>query len=396
MYQIHQNDRSVGFSQAGGLALAADVVAAFFSYSRDDSSFVVRLARDLKAAGANVWLDQLDIIPGQRWDRAVEDALKNCPRLIVILSPTSVESTNVMNEVSFALEKQKTVIPVIYRDCVIPFRLRRLQYVDFKQVYAHGLEELLKVLSPQQKPEQTTPAFPDLRKQIRTDLLEREERQTEPEEARLEDPRRKAAGQARLEDGRKQTATQELTSGFLSKFPAGTKIVVAVFTILIVALILYWKLLPSSSNKQIGETQQREAQVEATNPAPLAPQQKGETQKPEARVETTSPTPVAAEGLWYTVVASLPPDDLKGACKIAQGKLLLSQQADFAHQVKIFKTKESDVYAVVIGDKMTRSDALALAADARKKGIAMDAFAQQDRSWTYVSDVPCQDEAPTN
>jgi hypothetical protein len=378
------------------LALAADVAAAFFSYSRDDSSFVVRLARDLKAAGANVWLDQLDIIPGQRWDRAVEDTLKNCPRLIVILSPTSVESTNVMNEVSFALEEQKTVIPVIYRDCVIPFRLRRLQYVDFRQVYAHGLEELLKVLSPQQKPEQTTPAFPDLRKQIRTDLPETEERQTEPEEARLEDARRRALGQARLEDGRKQTAKQELTSGFFSKFPAGTKIVVAMFTILIVALILYWKLLPSPSNKQMGETQKREAQVEATNPAPLAPQQKGETQKPEARVETTSPTPVAAEGLWYTVVASLPPDDLKGACKIAQGKLLLSQQADIAHQVKIFKTKESDVYAVVIGDKMTRSDALALAADARKKGIAPDAFAQQDRSWTYVSDVPCQDEAPTN
>jgi len=238
--------------------LAADVVAAFFSYSRDDSSFVVRLARDLKAAGANVWLDQLDIIPGQRWDRAVEDALKNCPRLIVILSPTSVESTNVMNEVSFALEEQKTVIPVIYRDCVIPFRLRRLQYVDFKQVYVHGLEELLKVLSPQQKPEQTTAAFPDLRKQIRVNLPETEERQTEPEAARLEDARRKAVGQARLEDGRKQTATQELTPGFLSKFPARTKIVVAVFTVLIVALILHWKLLPLPSNKQIGETQKRE------------------------------------------------------------------------------------------------------------------------------------------
>jgi hypothetical protein len=378
------------------LALAADVVAAFFSYSWDDSSFVVRLARDLKAAGANVWLDQLDIIPGQRWDRTIEDALKNCPRLIVILSPTSVESTNVMDKVSFALEEHKIVIPVIYRDCVIPFRLRHLQYVDFKQVYAYGLKELLKVLSPQQKPEQTTPAFSDVREQIRTDLPETEERQTEPEEARLEDERRKAVGQARLEDGRKQTAAQELASGFFSKFPAGAKVVVAVFTILIVALILYWQLLPSPSNKQIGETQKREAQVEAANPAPLAPQQMGETQKREAQVETTSPTSVAAEALWYTVVASLPPDDLKGACKIAQGKLLLSQQADIAHQVKIFKTKESDVYAVVIGEKVTRLDALALAADARKKGIARDAFAQQDRSWTYVSDVPCQDEAPTN
>lgn len=48
---------------------------AFFSYCREDSDFALRLAGDLKEAGASVWLDQLDIVPGQRWDRAVEDAL---------------------------------------------------------------------------------------------------------------------------------------------------------------------------------------------------------------------------------------------------------------------------------------------------------------------------------
>lgn len=30
------------------------------------------LAGHLKAAGLNVWLDQLDIVPGQQWDRAIE------------------------------------------------------------------------------------------------------------------------------------------------------------------------------------------------------------------------------------------------------------------------------------------------------------------------------------
>src|SRR5215469_9430248 len=116
--------------------------AAFFSYSRDDSEFVLRVAGDLKAAGANVWLDQLDIVPGQRWDRAVEDALANCPSILVILSPASVNSTNVMDEVSFALEEKKTVIPVMYKDCTVPFRLRRVQYVDLRQDYARGLKGL--------------------------------------------------------------------------------------------------------------------------------------------------------------------------------------------------------------------------------------------------------------
>jgi hypothetical protein len=108
------------------LTLAAEAQAAFFSYSREDSEFAVRLAKDLKAAGAMVWMDQVDITAGKRWDRAIEDALTNCPSLLVILSPASVNSTNVLDEVSFALETQKTVIPVLYRECRIPFRLRRV------------------------------------------------------------------------------------------------------------------------------------------------------------------------------------------------------------------------------------------------------------------------------
>jgi hypothetical protein len=55
-----------------------------------------------------------------------------------------------MDEVSFALEEGKTVIPILYRDCVIPFRLRRVQYIDLRHDYDHGLAELLKLLAEQQ------------------------------------------------------------------------------------------------------------------------------------------------------------------------------------------------------------------------------------------------------
>src|SRR5208337_5468641 len=95
--------------------VAGEAQTAFISYSREDSEFALRLAGDLKAAGAAVWLDQLDIAPGQRWARAVQDALNDCPRMLVILSPASVDSRNVEDEVSFALEERKEVIPVLYR-----------------------------------------------------------------------------------------------------------------------------------------------------------------------------------------------------------------------------------------------------------------------------------------
>src|SRR5262245_11632924 len=92
----------------------------FFSYARKDAAFVLRLAKELREVGINLWLDQLDILGGQRWDRAVEAALQTCQDMIVVLSPEALASNNVMDEVSYALEEGKTVIPILLHSCTIP------------------------------------------------------------------------------------------------------------------------------------------------------------------------------------------------------------------------------------------------------------------------------------
>jgi hypothetical protein len=71
--------------------VSPEAPTAFFSYSRQDSAFALRLAQDLKDAGANVWIDQLDIEPGQEWDSAIEAAVTQSPRMLLILSPSSVQ-----------------------------------------------------------------------------------------------------------------------------------------------------------------------------------------------------------------------------------------------------------------------------------------------------------------
>jgi hypothetical protein len=78
----------------------------FFSYSRADSEFALRLAKDLRTAGARLWIDQLDIPPGARWDQSVEQALKCCSAVLVVLSPASVQSENVLDEIHFALRRR--------------------------------------------------------------------------------------------------------------------------------------------------------------------------------------------------------------------------------------------------------------------------------------------------
>jgi TIR domain len=112
----------------------------FLSYARADGPFALHLAGDLRAAGADVWVDQLDIQPSERWDRALEAALRASASVLVILSPRSVASENVMDEVGFAIDQRKEVIPVLHEPCDIPIRLRRFQHIDFTRDYAAALE----------------------------------------------------------------------------------------------------------------------------------------------------------------------------------------------------------------------------------------------------------------
>lgn len=115
----------------------------FISYARADGPFALRLATDLRAAAVDVWLDQLDIQPGDTWDQAVEQALKRCDTLLVVLTPRSVASRSVMDEVSYAIEENKRILPVLLENCELPFRLRRLQHTTFTNEYDAALRRLL-------------------------------------------------------------------------------------------------------------------------------------------------------------------------------------------------------------------------------------------------------------
>ena len=123
-------------------------MSTFISYSRADSSFAVRLAKDLKSAGFDVWLDQLDIPTGARWDDEVEIALDSCKTFMIVLSPESLQSQNVKDEIGFAIDSGKDILPLRIKSGDIPFRLRRFQYVDFsKRSYQDGLKEVKGLLS---------------------------------------------------------------------------------------------------------------------------------------------------------------------------------------------------------------------------------------------------------
>jgi hypothetical protein len=125
----------------------------FFSYSRKDAEkFALKLASDLSEAGVNVWMDQLSLEAGLPWDRQIAKALKRCQRFLIILSPESMESENVMDEVSYAKDENKQVIPILYKKCHVDFRLRRLQHIDYTADYDQGFTKLLAALNVKEEP----------------------------------------------------------------------------------------------------------------------------------------------------------------------------------------------------------------------------------------------------
>jgi len=119
----------------------------FLSYSSIDKDFALQLGNELKSVGFPIWLDQLDIPTGARWDDEVEKALEACEIFMVILTPASISSENVKDEIGYAIDHNKRILPVLLENADLPLRLRRFQYVDFtSKSYEEGIESAKKTL----------------------------------------------------------------------------------------------------------------------------------------------------------------------------------------------------------------------------------------------------------
>ena len=122
-------------------ASAAEPGLCFLSYSRSDEDFALRLAKDLQSRGVEMWVDRFSIRPSEHWDRAIERAIRGCRNVIAVLSPRSVASENVADEISLAIDAGKPIIPVVIEPCDLPLRLTRRHLIDATGSYDLALKQ---------------------------------------------------------------------------------------------------------------------------------------------------------------------------------------------------------------------------------------------------------------
>ncbi len=126
----------------------------FISYSRRDQEFVLRLVTDLEDRKALAWIDQGDIQGGEQWRQSIAAGVQNCKVFVLVVSPDSINSPYVGEELSLAFKHRKPVIPLIYRKTDIPAmlsaQLRDYQFLDFRRGgYAQNLTDLITALGRQ-------------------------------------------------------------------------------------------------------------------------------------------------------------------------------------------------------------------------------------------------------
>ena len=210
----------------------------FFSYSRKDAeSFAFKLASDLRSVGAKVWIDQLDIPPGKNWDEEIEKALNASKYILFIASEKSVSSQNVLNEIYYAVDENKIVIPIKIHNCAIPFRIRRFQYIDFTGNYDSAFDRLVKYLEANNeefKAESNQPL-----QTVKPHIVPKTEATVQRQISEQNEDRREGVEKEVTPVNVRTPAETETTK---NRKPVAKYIVLGTVVIAAVAILLYWFL----------------------------------------------------------------------------------------------------------------------------------------------------------
>ncbi len=123
----------------------------FISYLSDDRLWVDRLADALRGAGWDAWVDREEISGGAEWRTSIVRGVKTADAFLIVLSPASVRSKNVVKELSLAEEFGRRIIPIQQATAEegsdFKYQLAGLQRISFVDMpWNQAIERLLTAL----------------------------------------------------------------------------------------------------------------------------------------------------------------------------------------------------------------------------------------------------------
>jgi hypothetical protein len=120
----------------------------FLSYARRDLPTLQPLLQELEAHSITVWRDQDSLYGGQRWPKAIGEAIAAHDVLLLVWSQAAAASHFVEFEWNTALALQKTILPCLLDQTPLPPALSAINGIDARLPH----EALPKILQALQQP----------------------------------------------------------------------------------------------------------------------------------------------------------------------------------------------------------------------------------------------------
>jgi hypothetical protein len=100
------------------------MIRVFVSYASADSQAVDEIRSDLMAVGYKICSDRTTITGGEMWRARVVEEIEASDVFLLALSPSSVKSRRVLQELNIADGEGKPILPVVIAPVAIPKEMK--------------------------------------------------------------------------------------------------------------------------------------------------------------------------------------------------------------------------------------------------------------------------------
>jgi len=120
----------------------------FISHSACAADWARLFAQALKQRGVTVWIDDLDVRPGESWRDALESGLRGSDVIVALVDPEYPAKPNLFFELGAAIGMEKKVVSIVPKgldpkDLPLDVRLRRYLIQDSPEQTAEELSNTL-------------------------------------------------------------------------------------------------------------------------------------------------------------------------------------------------------------------------------------------------------------
>lgn len=145
--------------------------SAFISHSSLDASTAQELCSRLESKGVKCWIAPRDVTPGNPYADEIVRGIEGCTSLILLSTPNSIASDNVMNELEQAFRLHRAILTIMVKGATVSrqlgYYIARLHWLECTADNIDSVADRLSVVLHGQKPWERVASPPSVSRRVK-------------------------------------------------------------------------------------------------------------------------------------------------------------------------------------------------------------------------------------